>query len=288
MVLKVTKAWLERIGKKLLRFSYPIRKADNQLIPTEEVTCSSTGVVVVLTDSEVQYSLDYFFKKATDEVKKFVDPKVYRNISVEQNNILYYTARVSPSDVKFKCTMTDAMIDLSAGTFIVPIVDRYSPLAYGIVNQIHWYHPTASHKGVESTIREVMTVAHIFGVRDLAKLFRKHCARCRYLLKITVDVQMSPASEHQVCIAPPYYVTQADMYGPFEAYSKHNKRTTVKVWMLTFVCTTTSMTNLKVMDSYDVTQFLQAFSRFACEAGFLKCSSLMLVASLSVVARTWS
>ena len=270
MVLKSVKAWLQKIGKKLHCFSYPLRMLDSQLIPTEEVTCSATGVVVTLTDAEVQYSMDYFFRKATEEVKEFVDAKVYQNISVEQNNILYYSARVSPSDVKFKCTMTDAMIDLSAGTFIVPIVDRHSPLAYGIVNQIHWYHPTASHKGVESTIREVMTVAHIFGVRDLAKLFRKHCARCRYLLKMTLEVQMSPASEHQVCVAPPYYVTQADICGPYKAYSKHNQRATIKVWILAFVCSTTSMTNLKVMDSYDTTQFLQAFSRFACEAGFPK------------------
>ena len=193
---------------------------------------------------------------------------------MERNGILYYTARVSPCDVKFECRMTDAMIDLSAGTFIVPLVDRHSPLAYGIINQIHWYHPTASHKGVETTIREVMTVAHVFGVRELAKLFRKHCARCRYLLKMTIDVEMSPASEHQVCVAPPYYVTQGDICGPYNAFSKHNKRTTVKIWILTFVCTTTSMTNLKVMDSYDTTQFLQAFSRFACEAGFPK---MMLV-----------
>ena len=270
MVLKAAKAWLEKIGKNLRYFSYPLRKLDNPLITTEEITCSATGIVVTLTDSEIQYSFDYFFQKATKEVKMFVDPKVYKNISVEQNDILYYTARVSPSEVRFKCNMTDAMIDLSAGTFIVPLVDRHSPLAYGIVNQIHWYHPSAAHRGVESTIREVMTVAHIFGVRDLAKLFRKHCARCRYLLKITIDVQMSPASEHQVCVAPPYYVTQVDICGPFEAYSKHNKRTMIKVWIVVFVCSTTSMTSLKVMDSYDTTQFLQAFSRFSCDAGFPK------------------
>ena len=275
IVLKVAKSWLEKVKKKLSKFSYPLKKVENQLIPTGDITCSATGIVVTLTDTEVQYSFDYFFQKATGEVKKFLDPKAYKNVSVEQNNILYYTARVSPSDVKFKCTMTDAMIDLSAGTFIVPMVERYSPVAYSLVNQIHWHHPTAAHKGVESTIRQIMTVAHIVGVRDLVKLFRKHCARCRYLLKITIDVQMSPASEHQVCVAPPYYITQGDLVGPFDAYVKHNKGTREnknkrKVWILTCVCCTTSMTNLKVMGSYDASQFLMAFSRFACEAGFPK------------------
>ena len=269
IVIKVARVWLERRGKSLARFSYPLKTDGNHLIPVQEIVLKNAAITI-LTDSEVQYSLDYFFQKATSEVKQFIQPKCYENISAEKNDILYYTARVSPSDVVFKCPMTDAMIDLSVGTFIVPLVDRHSPLAYGIVNQIHWYHPSVSHGGVESTIRHVMTVAHIFGVRDLVKLFRKHCARCRYLLKITVDVEMSPASKHQVCVAPAYYVTQADLCGPFDSYSKHNKRTTVKIWIVVFVCCTTSMTNLKIMDGYDSSSFLMGFSRFSCEVGFPK------------------
>ena len=44
----------------------------------------------------------------------------------------------------------------------------------------------------------------------------------------------------------------------------------MKVWIVTFVCATTGMTNLKIMEGYDATQFLLSFSRFSCEAGFPK------------------
>ena len=224
----------------------------------------------VLTDNEIQLSLDYFFKKASDEVKSFVHPKHYENISFEKDGILYFTGRVPLDNISFKCTMTEAMIDLSTGSFIVPIVEKYSPLGFSIVNQVHWYDRTVKHCGVESTIRSTMTIAHILGVRDITKLLKKQCTRCRYLLKKTVDVEMGPLPSSRLCVAPPYYNTQVDLCGHFSAYSKHNKRTTLKVWLCVFVCSTTGMTSIKVMEGYDATQFLLAFSRFACEAGYPK------------------
>ena len=277
LVIKFAKIWLSKIQskKELSRYTHVVDLTNAVVldhVTLLTLTCSeikpSDSSYLMPSDTEMYYAMDYFFQKATEEVKKFMRSKDYDQISFEKNNILYYDARVSPCDVDFRCTMTKVMLDLSAGTFVVPLVERHSPLAYAIINQIHWYHPTVRHRGVETTIRQVMTVACIFGVRDLVKLFRKQCARCRYLLKVTVDVEMAPASKHQICVAPPFYITQTDLCGPFNSHSKHNKRATVKVWISVYVCTTTSMTNLKVMDGYDTTQFLMAFSRFACEVGF--------------------
>ena len=135
---------------------------------------------------------------------------------------------------------------------------------------MHWYDRTAKHSGVETTIRSTMTVAHILGVRDIAKLFRRNCVRCRYLLMKTVDVEMGQLPSSRLCVAPPYYYTQVDITGPFIAYSKHNKRTTLKVWIIVYVCATTGMTNLRIMEGYDTTQFLLTFSRFAMEVGYPK------------------
>ena len=224
----------------------------------------------MLHDEELQYGLDYYFRKATEEVRKFANPKLYEKNTYLKNGVMYYSSRVDPGNVSFVGKMSDAMIDLSSGSFEVPVVERFSPIAFSVVNQIHWEHPTAKHSGVESTIRFVMNVAHIFGVRDLVKAFRRQCTRCRYLLKRTVEIPMSPVSKHQLCVAPPFFVTQCDLCGWFKAYSKHNKRTTLKVWIVTFVCATTGMTNLKLMEGYDATQFLLSFSRFSCKAGFPK------------------
>ena len=175
-VIKAAKVWLSKmkVGKKLSRFSYPIEATDGVVAnrsALEKIGCLSD--TVLLSDSEVQYSLDYFFQKSTEEVKHFLHPKMYEKDVFERNNILYYSGRVLSENISFKSTMTDTMLDLSSGSFIVPVVERHSPLAYSIINQIHWYHPTAKHCGVETTIRFTMNVAHIFHVRELVKLFRK-------------------------------------------------------------------------------------------------------------------
>ena len=75
--------------------------------------------------------------KATDELKEFSQPKYYEKNSVEWNSILYYAGRVDLGKISFGVAMTDAMLDLSSGSFDVPIVEKYSPIAFSVINQIH-------------------------------------------------------------------------------------------------------------------------------------------------------
>ena len=223
-----------------------------------------------LSDLDIQRALNYFFRKGTRELQSHVHPKFYQNESFEKDGILYYSGRVSVSDISFECNMTDKMIDLSKRSFIVPIIDCNSPLAYAITNQVHWYDKTYRHSGVETTLRALRSVIHIIKPRDLVKLFRKNCKRCRFLIKRTVEVIMSPASKDQLCVAPAYYITQVDLCGPFKAYSVHNKRSTIKIYISVFVCCTTGTTSLKVMEGYDTHQFLLCVSRFGCDNGWPK------------------
>ena len=222
------------------------------------------------SDLDRQNALFYFFRKASEEIRSFVHPKVYKKDSFEMNGIIYYSGRVLNSDISYECEMSQKMIDLSKDTFIVPMVDRFSPIAYAIVNQYHWEDKTVKHRGIETTIRAIMGFVHILRVRELVKSVKKNCKRCRYILKRTVEIVMGPASSDQLCVAPPFYITQTDLCGPFKAYSSHNKRATIKVYICLFVCCTTGMTSLKIMEGYDTSQFLYAFSRFACELGFPK------------------
>ena len=128
--------------------------------------------------------------------------------------------------------MTDIMKDLSSTTFFVPIVDAPSPIAYSIINETHWDHKVGNHSGVETVYRYVLKVCFIINGRNLVKLFRKNCERCRYLAKRTIDVAMGPISSQNLTIAPAFYITQLDITGPFISYSPHNKRTKVKIWFV--------------------------------------------------------
>ena len=82
------------------------------------------------------------------------------------------------------------------------------------------------------------------------------------------DVEMGPISKYSITIAPAFYATQADIYGPFEAYSLHRKRTAIKIWLIIYCCISTSATNKKVIDNYSAHAFIQAFIRFSCEVGY--------------------
>ena len=135
--------------------------------------------------------------------------------SKEVDGILYFTGRILPTQnyVIAAPTMTDVMRDLTSTSFCVPLVDKSSPLAFSIANDIHWNHNVACHSGVETVLRHTMKVAYIVEGRDLVAFIRKRCERCRFLLKRTIEVAMGPVSKHNLTIAPAFYITQVDNVG---------------------------------------------------------------------------
>ena len=121
-----------------------------------------------LSDSDIKESERYFFKKATDEVKQFNQQKSYSRFTKEIDNILMYTGRILPSDeVTVTGRFTNAMLDLSSKTFCVPVVDKHSPIAYSLVNDIHWFDDEVKHTGVETVWRRVLSVAFIIEGRGI-------------------------------------------------------------------------------------------------------------------------
>ena len=74
-----------------------------------------------------------------------------------------------------------------------------------------------------------MKYAYIVEGRELVKRLRKDCPRCRNLAKRKVDVIMGPVSKVNLTIAPAFYISQVDLFGPFKSYSIVNMRATVNV-----------------------------------------------------------
>ena len=221
--------------------------------------------------SNDELTINYYFSKATKEIQYFTPEKKYSKITNEKNGILYYTEQILPTKETLSTgRFTNAMLDLNASSFIVPMVDRYSPIAFSIVNYIHWYHPGAKHACVETVYRFVLQIVYIIDGRELIKSVQRKCERCRYLAKRTIEVEMGPVSKHCTNIAPPFYSTQVDLCGPFSAFSNHNRRTTIKIWLVVYCCTTTSATKINVMDDYSTPAFVLSFTRFASNVGYPK------------------
>ena len=106
-----------------------------------------------------------------------------------------------------KLNLSDVCIGLTSTSFCVPLIDRSSPLAYAVVNEIHWYNVDAKHSGNETVLRYVQKVAYIIEERSVVKRFRKECPRCRLLIKKSIDVAVGSVSGNNLCIAPAFLIS---------------------------------------------------------------------------------
>ena len=224
-----------------------------------------TAMNSILSEDHLKKAENYFFRAATLEVKQFHQDKQYLKFSRERDGILFYTGRILPTEMNIVSPLSSNMRDLTSTTFCVPLVDKHSPIAYSIVNDIHWNNKVVKHSGIESTWRYVLKYVFIIEGRQLLKKIKGLCQRCRYLAKRTVEVEMGPVSRHNMTIAPAFYITQVDLAGPFKSFSYHNKRSTLKIWLVVYCCATTSTTSIKVMEDYSSTAFIQTFIRHSCE-----------------------
>ena len=89
-----------------------------------------------------------------------------------------------------------------------------------------------------------------------------------------IEVSMGPISDHQLSIAPPFWCSQIDLFGPFFCYVPGHERKTrksdpakVKTWVLTTVCQVTKPVNCQVLEKSDSGGVLDGLTRLACEVG---------------------
>ena len=117
---------------------------------------------ITLSDEEMLAANKFFSRKAKLEIKKFIKPTKYQKISIERDGILYYSGRILPTDnIKITGEMSTVMKDLAADTFCVPIIYKHSPLAYSLINEVHWHSKAAMHYGVETVWRYVLKTGFI-------------------------------------------------------------------------------------------------------------------------------
>ena len=231
----------------------------------------NTMAVLHLPDEILNAAKGHFFRKAALVVKEFVAPFKYEHKSAWKDVILFYTGRILPTqEIEGKISLSDVCLDLASSTFCVPITDAFSPIAYAIVTETHWYDPNVKHGGIESVLRYCQNTAYVIGGRALVKSVKRGCAKCRILHKKGVSVAMGPIGENNLNIAPPFYFCQIDLCGPFNAYSPVNKRASLKIWFLVSCCTVTGAVDCRVMENYTTDAFILAFIRFTCRFGYPK------------------
>ena len=86
---------------------------------------------------------------------------------------------------------------------------------------------------------------------------------------------MGPLSDHQLTIAPAFWITMADLMGPVTIYvpghakgTRNNKVMAVKCYVSVFACPTTKCINLQVIEGKSADAFVDGLNRLGCEVGF--------------------
>ena len=217
------------------------------------------------TDEELEIARLYYFRKATAEVKQFSKPSEYKNVTIEKDGVLFYKSRLL-DDVQ-PTSLEKTMRDITPMKFVRPIVDRYSPLAYSIM--LH-AHTEGIHQGTLVTLQRSREIAFIIGGRSLAYEIRNKCPHCKRFKSRLLNLEMGNIHKDRLVIAPPFYMSQLDIMGPFDIYDTVKKRVTLKVWGLVFKCMTTSAVSVKTMEDYSSIKFTEAFTRHVSQFNFPK------------------
>lgn len=217
---------------------------------------------LVFSDEEMKRAEDYFFKKATREVQHFCKKKDYETITKLEGDILYYTGRVL--DTQEYNAMENVMYDLDPLSFVKPITDRYSPVAYSVMVHSH----KINHMNAIATLRQSMDCTYTMRGRDLANEVRNACTQCRRFRKNLMKVEKGKVHRNRLTISPAFYNAQLDLVGPYKAYCEHNNHhSSVKVWGAVFKCPSTCAVAAFAMTTYSTPSVIQAYDRFAARYG---------------------
>ena len=227
----------------------------------KEVVCRFEGKDF-LTRELIKLGENYFFWVATKEVEKLCSEKEIRNTE-KKGGIIYSTSRIL--DGQEILDPANVMLDVNPLSFVKPVVDRYSPVAYSIMSYSHV--KDGLHRSASATLRESRNHAYILRGRDLANEVRAGCRLCTRFKAKLVEVEMGKISQDRLCIAPAFYHCQCDLFGPWPAQCQHNHRSVVKVWGCVFKCPATGAIAVYAMPGYSTDHFLQCYTRFSSRYG---------------------
>ena len=147
---------------KFINFTKIKQKLKNQIKTHIKKDIKEYYKFIKLWSEDIKASENYFFSKASIEVKHFINESNYKKFTREQDGIIKYVGRILATDnVTSVGKYTSAMQDLASTSFYVPVIDKHSPLAYSIINEVHWHSQVARHSGVETTWRYVLKTAFI-------------------------------------------------------------------------------------------------------------------------------
>ena len=255
-----------------LLFTSTYHQGDKSTAATEPLSLDNMH----LQDRCLRLVSTYLFRTTTAEVKEFTKKSILEKQGVEVGGIIYSKNRLLEAVEFQKVTgMEQVHLDPLGVNVKVPILDRYSPVAYSIAQHIHW--EVSNHAGMETCSRLCLERVHILQGFALFRELSHECATCKISRKKFLEISTGPVGEHQLTIAPPMYACQADMFGPVTVYvpgyskvSRGRPALASQVWVLVFVCPVTRLVSCQVIEKSDHSGVIDGVTRLAADFGFPK------------------
>ena len=208
-------------------------------------------------------------------MKAFNSSKKLRRMSFEVEGILLSRDRMTQG-LEFKETAELEDLDLGAMGIKtqVPVLDRFSPLSYSIVQHVHW--DLARHRGAETCSRMSLEQVHIIQGAGLYRELGEDCTWCKVKRKRYQEAAFGPAKDTQTTLAPPMYYCQIDLFDPYQLYvpgkehvTRSNPRSQkgLQGHVMAFTCPTTRLINLQVLEGGKSSDIISGVARLACELG---------------------
>jgi hypothetical protein len=209
------------------------------------------GQSVINTDRHIYQALLYLYRKGNEEVKAFNKAKQVKKMGHEIDGILLSKDRL----IKGMDFLETAELDLNLGAMGIktslPVLDRYSPLSYAVVQYIHW--DLARHKGAETCTRFSLEQVHILQGGGLYRELGEQCICRKIKREKYFEAAFGPIKQTQHTLAPPFHFCQMDLFGPIKVYVPGKERETrhgkpsqaAKCWIVTFVCHATRLINMR-------------------------------------------
>ena len=172
---------------------------------------------------DMSHAFKYPYQTATKEVEEFNKPELIKKIAIEKDGILFNKSRISDGqrlhvaagceDLEFLKSFKPFQLGFN---LLNPIIDRFSPLADSIAEYVH--RKLATHKGYESCYRCSLDYVYIIMGMTLFREMGENCVECKKLRRKYIDVHMGDLPDQAFTIAPCFYISQIDLYGPLHVY----------------------------------------------------------------------
>ena len=129
-------------------------------------------------------------------------------------------------------------------------------------------HISFCHCGISLLLAHVGSVAHIIGVRRLARAVCRSCVTCRKATARKEEQQMGQLPSSRVIPSPAFSKTGIDYAGPFTLKKGYTRKPVlIKAYMCIFVCFCFKAVHLEVVSDLSTESFIAALKRFISRRG---------------------